>query len=663
MHLRQLRSFRPPGRAGVRQRVREAESVLVEQYGDLVRLAHLVLPASLGRHRRVLVAHSVVQRALRRAGAPRTAPAVPPPRRASGGRDSAEWSLLAEVVRAALAHGRRPRLWPARLTPPGTLLPRLPVVVGLRLFPRSGGADELALAQRLSAAPAAARAAFLLTTVHGLSDDTVHELLAAAGVADPAAALRTASVLEEFGRSAPAALLASPEFDACALQAGPTDLLRRSRRFRLALGAAAIGAVTAMALIATSTSGTTARPEAASPAAHDVPRPADLQRTAPGVWDDTSRVDFTAWPPRGPRVRDEVLLGRALSAWQHPRTHGTRLTLTPATAATPPAAAPQLLYAGDVDGRAIVLFYDGQRLARYSERRTAAREAELSVARADDADVTTAAAVTLNSGSGGARYLLAPWVAEAQTRDLLHPDTLGRALHVSQDGLTDPLPVAPATGSCDSRPVLQLRSSERIAEHHAFLLAGLGDLSPVHLTYTPLPGPGAPARQPREATGPAALLAWAHQACALGELRGGGVRAVNAWDFAAQSLPDGGGHAVWTCARADTWRGPGDVTVSYRVGGSASGAPARTVARARATAACSRFGQHVVAGTGWRSPHGRWYVLAAGSRAVTRLSVTGTVAATTDARTLAVPAPRAPRVHVTARLVTGERLNAVGTPS
>jgi hypothetical protein len=656
MHLRSLR----PYAGGVRSRVREVESVLVEQYGDLVRLAHLVLPAWLGRHQRVLVAHSVVQRALRRAGTVRTAPAVPSPRGESRGGDSVERRLLVEVLRATLTYGRRPRMWPAGWVHPGALRPRLPLVWGLRLFPRSGGVDELALAQRLSAAPAAARAAFLLRTVHGLSADSVRELLESADAPDVPAALRTAGVLEENARRSPAALLASQEFDACALQAGPTDLLRRTRRARLILGAAAIGLVTVVTL-AVAGDGTAHRADTQAPAARTVPGPADLVRTAADVWDNTSRVDFTAWPARGSRGHDQSLLDRALSAWTHPRSR-THLHLASATTATPPASAPHLLYAGNVDDRAVVLLYDGERLARYSETRSGARDAELSLARADDADVTTAAAVTLTPPGGRARYLLAPWVAESQTRDLLHPDVLARPLHTSKDGVTDPVPTVPASGKCGSRPVLQLRSSQRIAEHHAFLLAPLGDLSPVHLTFTPLPGHGTPpARQPREATGPQALLAWAHQACSLESLRDSGVRAVNNWDFAEQNLPDGGGHAVWTCARVDTWRGSGDVTVSFRTSGHAPGAPARTVARAHATAACSRFGQHVVAASGWRSPNGHWFALAAGSRAVTRLSVTGDVTITKQARTLAVPAPHDPRITVRARLSTGETLDAVGT--
>ncbi len=148
-----------------------------------------------------------------------TAPAVPSPREESRAGDTVERRLLVEVVRAALTYGRRPRLWPAGWVHPGALRPRLPLVWGLRLFPRSGGVDELALAQRLSAAPAAARAAFLLRTVHGLSDDTVQDLLEAADAPDVPAALRTAGILEEESRRSPAALLASQEFDACALQA------------------------------------------------------------------------------------------------------------------------------------------------------------------------------------------------------------------------------------------------------------------------------------------------------------------------------------------------------------------------------------------------------------------------------------------------------------
>ena len=42
----------------------DVEAALLDNYRDLVRLAYAILPAKLGRHRRVLAAHGVVQRAL-----------------------------------------------------------------------------------------------------------------------------------------------------------------------------------------------------------------------------------------------------------------------------------------------------------------------------------------------------------------------------------------------------------------------------------------------------------------------------------------------------------------------------------------------------------------------------------------------------------------------
>ncbi|MFF2164565.1 hypothetical protein ACFVWP_28275 [Streptomyces sp. NPDC058175] len=109
---------------------------------------------------------------------------------------------------------------------------------------------------------------------------------------------------------------------------------------------------------------------------------------------------------------------------------------------------------------------------------------------------------------GGARYLIAPWITEVQTLDLSRPDLLAHPLRVGRDGVTEAVPTWSVASGCASRPALRLRSSDRIAEHHAFLLAGLGDLMPVHLTCTPLPGHGSPpARRPRQPAGPPATAA------------------------------------------------------------------------------------------------------------------------------------------------------------
>ncbi|GGX57728.1 hypothetical protein [Streptomyces fructofermentans] len=700
---------------GSRTHVLTAEAVLVQQYGDLVRLAYLVLPPSLGKHRRVLTAHSLVQRALPsdRASptppplprssppsalpsAPPTAePSVPAPRgpSATSARTEADApdrpavpvpsgayatgaardELRAAVLSAALTHGRRPRGWPDRVPPPRALVPRLPVVIGLQLFPRSGGADEIVLGRALASASAVDRAAFVLRHVDGLLDPEIRGLLASAGVRaeEAGAAVRAADRLDSgtgtgTGTGAVAqCLAASDEFDACLLRARPTDLLRRRRRMRLgAVAAAVLLAATTVTL--TGRDGTRSDEAGPTRTAANVTDPRDLVRTPAGAWADTGRVDFTAWPARGSRTRDGELLARALTAWSRPG-DGVRVTVADATSAEAPPRPPQLLYAGDIGERATVLLYDGQRLARYGESRTPGGPRTLTVARVDDADVTTAAAVAVGTTGRSTRYLLAPWIDEAGTRDLLRPDEPTRPVDVSADGLTPPVRGTSGGGgggggaSCDSGTVLRLRSSSRIVEKHAFLLADLGGLSPVHLTYTPLPGHGSPPpRQPREATGTAALLAWAHLACALDTHRDRGVRAVNAWDFAEQRLPDGGGRGVWTCSRASTWQGAGDVTVALRTPSTAPDTPARVAGRATSTAACGRFGQHVVSAAPWRSPAGRWYVLAAGSRAVTRITLSGDVTASRAGSTLAARAPGKPEVRVSARLTTGESLDGIG---
>ncbi|MFG2715976.1 hypothetical protein ACGFX2_36420 [Streptomyces goshikiensis] len=342
---------------------------------------------------------------------------------------------------------------------------------------------------------------------------------------------------------------------------------------------------------------------------------------------------------------------------------GVVVRAAPGVDTDPPGRAPRLLYSGDSDGRAVVLLLDGDRVVRYAEAVAGRGARELDFARTDEAGVTTAAALTLvRSPDGGrARYLLAPWIAAAGTRDLLRAGDDAKPLAFAADGVTAPVEVPRTAGACAAWPALEVTSSARIVEKHSFVLADLGALTPVHLTYTPLPdGPGAgAARQPREATGPAARAAWAPTACRLREMRGmrdGGVRAVNIWEFASSELPDGAGRAVWSCTRASSWAGPGDVLVRL----SPAAGPPQDVARARATAACGRFGQHLLAGTRWRSPAGHWYLLAAGSREVAGITVSGAVRAEAQGRTLAAPAgPEGAAVALTGRLASGGRVTAL----
>ncbi|WP_329459222.1 hypothetical protein [Streptomyces sp. NBC_01497] len=635
----------------------EAEAALVEHYPRLVRLAYLTLPPALGRHRRVLAAHRAVQRALPRAHS--SAPGV------TVGRERAYAWVRADVLRASLARERR-SLRDGALRAVGG---GLPFVAGLRLFPRAGGRDELRLDQALSTLDAAARAALALRVLEELPPSAVLSLLTEAGAAAPDEAVRAADRLaaEQEGRAEE--LLGTGEFDPCTVQTRPTDLLRRRQRRRLAstaLAFAALGVVVAAAL--SDSAGPDPAVVAAGPAgnaASGALDPRQVLRAPAGAWSHSSRVDFTVWPARGARVRDTALIGRALAAWGTAPGGGQgrlAVSATPGTDAAPPQRPPQLLYAANAGQAAVVLLFDGSRVARYAESVAApGGAAALDVSRADDGDVTTAAALVVSRTADSVRYLLAPWVTETTSRDLLRPDTPARTVNVAPDGVTGPVAAPAAGASCGSWPALQLRSSPKIVEKHAFLVTDLGDLSPVHLTYTPPPGRGAPARPPREATSGPALVSWARTACSLPDLRGAGARSVNNWAFAQQNLPEHGGRATWVCSRADTWSGPGRVLVQFQQPAPSPASPGTFVAKAENTALCSRFGQHVMAGTRWRSPAGHWYLLAAGSRAVTSITATGGVRAGAKAATLAVRAPRTGTVDLSARLASGGRLQGVAS--
>ncbi|SHN33499.1 hypothetical protein [Actinacidiphila paucisporea] len=617
----------------------EAEAALIEHYPRLVRLAYLALPATIGRHERVIVAHRLAQKSLRVAlGSP--------------GREGPYAMLRREVLRQALAQGRQTGRWHGLLAGAGG-----PHVVGLRLHPQAGGSAELALDRALATLPGAARAAYALLGVEGLDERATRDVLTEAGATDPRGAVRTALAIENDHR-----LLAAGEFDPCTVHVRPTDLLRRRQRARTAIAVAAAVAVGAVLLIVSAGGGPpgphgSAGPPGAPPAAAQALDPAALVRALPQAWTTTARLDFTAWPARGNRAADSALLRRALAAWADPPP-SLQVTASPGTPGTAPSQPPQLLYAGDVDAATVVVFYDGLRLVRYAEPRGGGSAAALDLAQVADADLTTAAAVVVDRVDGRARFLMAPWIADARTRDLLRPDLQAVPLHTAADGTTDPVRTPGACGT--SWPVLQLRSSGRIVEQHSFLLTDLGDLSPVHLTFIPPPEPGTPPRAPREATGPQALASWAHGACRLGELRGQGVRSVNDWQFARTSLPEGAGSAAWTCDRADTWRGPGRATVQFVPPGAAPGAPGTLAGQQADGSACSRFGRDVIAGVMWRSPGGHWYLLAAASRDVVSVSATDGVTAGASGTSLAVPAPRGTRAKLSARTVTGVVLHPLG---
>ncbi|MFJ9340859.1 hypothetical protein ACIRP0_16415 [Streptomyces sp. NPDC101733] len=621
--------------------VEQAEAAIVEHYPRLVRLAYLVLPPALGRNRRVLTAHSLTQRALprgRRAADPGAVRGgVPAQRGGIDGPESGYAYVRLRVLRSALEAGI-PLSFKA-LPLRGQLPAPLPQVWGLRLFPRSGGAEELALDQWLATLNGPGRAACVLRALEGLAEPDVLRVLAQAGVADPAAAVA------ESGDPAHDALFTSPEFDPCVLQARPTDLLRRRRFARAGLAAAAALAVcgTLLALPGGGwgSDGPAAPPYALNAAAEQALDPGQLARVAPTVWHTSSRTDYSAWPARGDRVQDTALLRRALAVWARPG-KAVVVSATPGTPSGPPMGPPQLLFAGAVDQAVVVLLYDGLRVVRYAEPRAGTAGAALDFARTDGASADTATALVLSRVDGNVRYLTAPWVTGAALRDLLKPGDAPTALKLTPDGITPPV-VGPApAGSCTAWNALSLTGDGATR-----LVTDLGELTPARLTS------GAPGAS-RDVTEPAELGEWAKIACLLPSVRSHGVRTVNAWTYAKQPLPEADGTATWLCTRAETWQGTADrVQAQFLAPGASLAAQA---AKAEGSAACGPREPRVLAGVLWKSRAGQWYVLAAGSAQFASLSVSGSgVTGSANGNRLAVKAREGAQVDLSGKLTDGKK--------
>ncbi|MEW1656484.1 hypothetical protein [Streptomyces sp. NPDC093707] len=650
----------PVGHAGGGESidVEQAEAALIEHYPRLARLAYLVLPPGPNRGRRVLAAHAVVQRALpRRTGAGAKLPAQ---RGGDPAVDPGYALMRLRVLQVALAAGRRRWRAPASL----------PQVWGLRLFPRSGGADELALDQALSALSGPARAAFVLRDLERLSVQETRRVLEAAGVADARAALIGAERAALPAGSRDRALLESVEFDPCALHARPTDLVRRRQHGRAALAAGAAvlvcGALLGLPGGGWGPSGAAAPPDARNAAAEAALDPGRLAVSSPTAWKSAPRPDFSAWPARGDRVRNKALLRRALAVWARP---GTRVPVsaTPGTPTGPAAGPPQLLFAGVVDHAVVVLLHDGLRVVRYAEPTDGQGEgdgsgAALDFARTDGAAADSASVLVVGRTSGNARYLTAPWVTSVRLVDLLKPGAAGQPITVGADGLTAPVPTPRPEGTCAAWPAL--RVGGRLdgqpggvpnARPGGELLADLGELAPARLTYGP---PDAPA----SVSGPEGRTAWARTACQLPVLRGQGVRTVNTWRFAQQLLPGGTENAAWLCTRAETWRGAGSRTMTQFQVPPPSGRPYPTgavTARADGGTACGPRAPRVLSGVLWKSAVGRWWLLAAGSDQITSITASGGVRAQASGRLLAVPAPAGTQADLKATLTDGGTLRAL----
>lgn len=450
---------------------------------------------------------------------------------------------------------------------------------------------------------------------------------------------------------------------------------RRRAKATVAAGAAVLLCGTLLALPGGGwgPDGPAAPAYAQNPAARSALDPGQVRRIAPAAWRTSSRTDFSVWPTRGPLADDRALLRRALAVWARPGA-SVQVSATPATPSGPPMGPPQLLYAGTVDGASVVLFHDGLRVVRYAEPAAGGKVAALDFARVDGADATASDALVVGRSDGNVRYLTAPWVRRTAVRELLAPTAPARPLRRDADGVTEPLASPAMARDCRSWNTLEVPGgSSKGSEGRSGsggssrgggssgsgsdgstdrLLTDLGELTPARLTSGP---PSAPT----DVTDSADRTAWARTACLLPTLRSHGVRSVNSWQYATQSLPESNGTAAWLCTRAETWRGTGSRVLAQFQAPSRKAAPGAIAARAEDSPACGVRDPRVLAGVLWKSRGGQWYVLAAGNERLRSLELSGGVKGSARGNVLAARAKQGAHAELSGREADGTRVNTL----
>lgn len=575
------------------------ETVFVQSYGRLVRAAYVVDAGHSSRQARWSRAHRLVQRSLPlRAG-----------RRIAAEAEDGYSSLLARVLNRSL---RRRFPWPGsfnRLT---------------RAATPPGGPEHAAVDYALARVDPQARAAYLLIIAEGMNRKSATAVLQVAGAPDPYAAVTGACRLRDqlaaehgLDVARQTELLDDPAMNpiSARVQVPAPALLRTIRISRGALSV--LAGVLVLAGAATLVTGVWSGPAERSPA---------VRLVSGEVWRTSALPILASWPSRGEARTDRKLTDAAVTAWRD----NVNVRVGKGTDSTPPVGAPQVLFAGRVDGAQVVLLADPARLARYTVSGKDDPIVELSPM--PGSGVAGASAVRLR----GSRYLLAPWVKQVQV------GTIGgewQAL-AARDGVTDA--ASPVPGSCYTGPVLRLTAQD-IGPTPPVTVADLGQIGLVRITEGDPKSPGALSGD------------WGGLGCQLAEWRDTAVVAVHAWQFWSGQLPGGGGLGRWTCMRADLADGDNQVRAVL------IGTTANSTAMLKGTRMCSGLGGPVAAGTWWKAPSGSWYVLAAGSSGIERLDVAvESTKAAARAYVAVGPMPAPVPIMIKAREVSGSEIPVLG---
>jgi hypothetical protein len=568
---------------------RRAESVLVQRYPQLVRTAYLTLAGERRREERLARAHRVVQSAL--------------PWRNPGGAEPADVyrNLQVRVVKRTVSEPWWSRRWPWRRS-----------ATWLRATPALGTPEHAAVDAALVDLHAEARAAYALLVGEGLAASEITRILREAGVKAPRSAVVAAQDLRDrlwddsgLGPDSQTRLLQDAALDPTVARLRPPDLLIRRALMVLRTGAV-LAAVAALVFAITAA---VSRPGGTDPVPVTAAAPAAqaAQLVAAEAWRTSSELSLDVWPSRGSRRTDSVLRDTAVRAWQR----GEHVTALAGTASGPPVGMVRTLYAGDLDGQTVVLLADDVRIARYVD---AGKSRTVTLAPKPRRDPVNASALRLTSGTTSARYLLAPWVSKAEAT------VLGggwRAL-IATDGVTGAVGGGGGGAACWSGPVLRLTAGD-VHDGAPFTLADFGAATPAHARYVPPVEPG-PITGPQELDARGGPAVWNRLGCALTELRGATLDSVTAWELWSGDLPENAGRASWVCTRADGTGGANRAAADLVMPGAAK--TQRTAVRT-ATRLCSQLAPDLVVATWWKAPSGKWYFLAAGSRNVGRITLSG----------------------------------------
>lgn len=552
---------------------RRTETVLIQRYSELTRLAYLMLAGEKRREDRLARAHGLVQSSL--------------PWFQRGGDDPAEIYrfLLARVIERTL--GKRRWHWPRSIR-------------RLRATPLLGGPEHATVDNALAGTKPAVRAAYVLLVGEAIPADAVISVLAAARLPEPPRAVKAAQRLCDkledqtgLGREAQAALLRDAPLDPTIARLRAPDLLIRRGVRSLAIGGTAvIVAVSAIGLMSLRTDPTTDTTPVAA-ATNAIPSPQVVPATA---WRATARSSVDVWPTRGNLSADKKALTKAVTAWN-------------AGKSGPPRGEIRVLYAGTIDGQTVVLLSDDQRIARYV---ATGQNTSITVSPKPRPDASFSSALRLADTSAGTRYLLAPWVT---TVAAAAPGQAWRPL-TTADGVTAAFSHGGAGAACWTGPTLRLTAAS-INQGTPFTVADFGGVSLPHAMYVP-PAVSTQFDRPLEADSADGMRTWAGLGCSLADLRGPALESVTVWTLWTGVLPEVGA-ARWTCTRSDAIDGSNGVRADLLT----TGSPAHRTASRATTALCSRMSQNVVTSGWWQAPSKRWYFLAAASRNVSSLQVTG----------------------------------------